>query len=224
MSDYKVWTEKYRPKTFDFLIGNEIIVQKIKQNTAMKNITNLLLHGPSGNGKTTCAYIVARSILGKNNLHGAFLEINASDQNNRGIDVVTQKIKPFVRTLPLLPGMPFKILLLDEADSLSKDMMRSLRRTMEKYNHNCRFILTANNVEAIIPAIRSRCTEYDFKPVGKDAMIDHLRYISMKEELQFTDKQFEQIAKKADFDMRKGINILQTMQVDTSDYSGVFGR
>ncbi len=223
MNDFSVWVEKYRPQTFGDIVGQPLIVNKIKQNVAVRNITNLLLYGPPGNGKTTCAYIIARAILGEDKLMGAFKEINASDQENRGIDVVTKKIKPFVKSLPLFSNTPFRILLLDEADSLTPEAQAALRRTMEKYNRNCRFILTANNVEAIIPAIRSRCTEYEFKFIDRQAMIRHLEYISMLEDLSFTERQFGDIAKRASGDLRKGINILQNMQVDTSDYSGVFG-
>lgn len=224
MNDFSVWVEKYRPMTFGDIVGNPLVLNKIKQNTGMKNITNLLLYGPPGNGKTSCAYVIARAIFGNDNLMGNFKEINASDQENRGIDVVTQKIKPFASTLPLFSNAPFRILLLDEADQLTPEAQAALRRTIEKHNRNCRFVLTVNNVEAIIPAIRSRCTEYEFRPIDKEIMIQHLQHISMLEDLSLTDKQFDSIAERSYGDVRVSINLLQNLKVNVDDYQGVFAR
>ena len=83
--------------------------------------------------------------------------------------------------------------------------------------------MAVNNVDAIIQAIRSRCAEFNFERINKDTMVRRLRYISQLEGTSFSEHQFTTIAEHAQGDLRKAINLMQNMQIDTSDYEGIFG-
>lgn len=223
MSIYEVWTEKYRPQSLDDIAGHSITINKIKQNVAVRNITNWILKGPAGTGKTSCVYAIAYAIYGKGNLNGNFKEINASSKKNRGIDMVETDIIPFAKHRPIFMSSPFRLLFLEEADQLTIDAQAALRRTMEKYTNNCRFILAVNNVDKIIDPIRSRCTEFPFNSIKTDILVRTLKAIASNENLKFSENQYSSIAERVNGDLRKATNILQNMQVDQSDYGGVFG-
>lgn len=146
------WTEKYRPKTLDDIIGQKEIVESLKAFVRQKNMPHLLFAGPAGIGKTTCTLSLAHDLFG-DDYRGNVLEMNASDE--RGIDVVRGVIKDFARVLSM-SGVPFKIIFLDEADALTPDAQHALRRTMELYSNTTRFILSANYSSKIIEPLQSR--------------------------------------------------------------------
>src|SRR3989338_1930107 len=158
-----IFIEKYRPGKFDEVVGQEVIVNRIKAMTEQENIPHMLFAGPPGTGKTTIALIIAKTLF-KDNWRQNFLETNAS--SDRGIDVIRETIKDFARTKPIGTNIP-KIILLDEADALTRDAQNALRRTMEQYAENCRFILSANYSSKIIEPIQSRCAMFRFKPLDK---------------------------------------------------------
>ena len=156
-----IWIEKFRPSSFDEVVGQDIIVSRIKAMTEQENVPHMLFSGPPGVGKTTLALIIAKTLF-KDSWRQNFLETNASSE--RGIDVIRETIKDFARTKPMGSNIP-KIILLDEADALTRDAQNALRRTMEQYSENCRFILSANYSSKIIEPIQSRCTIFRFKPL-----------------------------------------------------------
>ncbi|MBT5739669.1 replication factor C small subunit, partial [Candidatus Woesearchaeota archaeon] len=156
-----IWTEKYRPQTFDEVKGQKNIVAKIKAFVETGNMPHLLFAGPAGVGKTTLSLVIAKQLFGENWRQNT-LELNASDE--RGIDVVRVKVKDFARTRSL-GNVPFKLIYLDESDALTKDAQQALRRTMENYTKTCRFILSCNYSSKIIDPIQSRCAVFRFKPL-----------------------------------------------------------
>jgi replication factor C small subunit len=156
-------------------------------------------------GKTTAAVVLAREFFGEN-WHTNFREMNASDE--RGIDVVRTQIKQFARTTPL-GDAAFKILFLDEADALTTDAQAALRRTMESYAQNCRFILSCNYSSKIIDPIQSRCAIYRFKPLAAEAVRDEIRHIAKHERLTISPAAMDALVYIAQGDMRKAINALQ---------------
>ena len=200
----EIWIEKYRPQTLDDIHGQEAIVERLQSYIAQDDVPHLLFSGPAGIGKTTAATAIAREIYGEDNWRGNFLELNASDQ--RGIDVVRDRIKGFARSSF---GGDFRIVFLDEADSLTDDAQAALRRTMEQFSDNTRFILSCNYSSKIIDPIQSRCAVFRFSPLSDEAVSGMVREIAAAEEIEVTDAGVDALVYAADGDMRRAINSLQ---------------
>lgn len=202
----EIWTEKYRPRTLSELVGQKEIIQRLMAIVESGNIPHFLFTGPAGTGKTTSALALARQLFGEDKWRDNFQELNASDE--RGIQVVRTKIKSFARAAPL-GGADFKVIFLDEADSLTADAQAALRRTMEKYSNTCRFILSCNYSSRIIPPIQSRCSVMRFAPLKKEDIREYLGRIEKNEGIEITDEGFETLMYISQGDMRKAVNILQ---------------
>ncbi len=201
----EIWTEKYRPKNLEEVVGQRHITERLQAYVESGNMPHLLLAGPAGTGKTTCALALAREMFG-DEWKGNFMELNASDE--RGIDVVRGKIKEFARTSPL-GRADFKIIFMDEADALTTDAQAALRRTMEKYSKICRFILSCNYSSKIIDPIQSRCAVFRFSPISKEDVENYLRKIIEKEKVDIDDDALEGLVHVARGDMRRAVNSLQ---------------
>lgn len=206
VEDTSIWTEKYRPKVFEEVVGQDEIIKKVKSLTNSMNIPHLLFAGPAGIGKSTLALIVVRELYGEN-WRENYLELNASDE--RGIDVVRQKVKDFARTKPI-GRVNFKIIFLDEADALTKEAQQALRRTMENYSSNCRFIMSCNYSSKIIDPIQSRCVVLRFKLLEKKDIEKRVKIIAEKENLEISSDSIETLYEDSEGDCRRVINLLQT--------------
>jgi len=200
-----IWTEKYRPKKFDEVVGQDEIIKKVQNLTQALNIPHLLFAGPAGTGKSTLALITVRELFGQNWKEN-YLELNASDE--RGIDVVRQKVKDFART-KAIGNTPFKVIFLDEADALTREAQQALRRTMENYTNTCRFIMSCNYSSKIIDPIQSRCVILRFKLLEKKDIEKRIRIIAEKENLQLSDQTIETLYEASEGDCRRVINLLQ---------------
>ncbi len=201
----ELWTEKYRPKKLDEVVGQEHVVNRLKAFVQSGSIPHLLFAGPAGTGKTTCAMAIARELFGEH-WKSDFLETNASDE--RGIDIIRTKIKDFARTKPL--SGKFKIIFLDESDALTRDAQQALRRTMESYTRVCRFILSANYSSKIIEPIQSRCTVFRFAPLKDENVREHINKMLSGEGVQASDEAVQALVKLASGDLRKVGNLLQS--------------
>ncbi len=215
----EVWTEKYRPESLAEVAGHESIVDRLESYISRNELPHLLFAGPAGVGKTTCAVAIAKEIFGEE-WEANFLELNASDQ--RGIDVVRDRIKSFARSS--FGGFDYRIIFLDEADALTSDAQSALRRTMEQFSHNTRFILSCNYSSKIIDPIQSRCTVFRFSPLADDAIAGQLRTIADTEGIAITDDGIDALIYAAGGDMRTAVNDLQAAGVldDTVDEDAVF--
>jgi replication factor C small subunit len=201
----EIWVEKYRPLKLEDVFGQEETIERLKSYVASSNLPHLMFTGPPGVGKTASAVSIAREMFGEF-WNENFTELNASDE--RGIDVVRNKIKTFAKTAPF-GGASFKIIFLDEADALTSDAQSALRRTMERYSSNCRFILSCNYSSKIIEPIQSRCAIYRFKSLSDDAVSKRLQYIAGAEGLTITEDGLLALVYVSGGDMRKAVNSLQ---------------
>lgn len=202
----QIWVDKYRPQTFNEIIGQEYFVKRIRAFVESMNLPHLLFAGAPGTGKTTTALIIAKELYGEHALSGNFLELNASD--DRGIDVIRHRIKDFAK-LKSLADIPYKLIVLDESDSLTKEAQQALRRTMEKYSNSCRFVLACNEISKLIDPIQSRCVVFKFKPLRDVDLKVLLDKIEKSEGLKIDDDAKDLLIQISKGDTRKILNTLQ---------------
>jgi replication factor C small subunit len=201
------FVEKYRPRTLDQVVGQIEIVKRLKAFVYDKAMPHLLFAGPAGTGKTTCAMALIRDLFKENMQRNiSFLELNASDA--RGIEVIRTDVKDFAKTQPP-DTIPFKILVLDEADSMTAPAQSALRRTMEKYTQNCRFILICNYSNKIILPIQSRCSLFRFSTLSEDEIRGRLEEIAKKESIGYKPDGIDALIYTATGDLRRAVNYLQ---------------
>ena len=202
------WVEKYRPRTLDQIVNQKGIINRLKQFVKDKSMPHLIFAGPAGTGKTTSALAMVREIYGtKRTPNRTHLELNASDA--RGINVVRSFIKDFAKSKPPM-DIPFKILILDEADNMTSQAQQALRRTMEKYTSNCRMILICNYSNKIIPPIQSRCVIFRFSSLNDDDIKQRLKLVAKREGLTITADGLNALVSVSQGDCRRAINYLQS--------------
>jgi replication factor C subunit 2/4 len=203
------WVEKYRPSNLNEISAQTNVVKSLKASLQTKNIPHLIFFGPSGCGKTSTILALSKELFGTENYSDRIIELNASDE--RGINVIREKIKTYAKQSikEIKNAPPWKIIILDEADTMTSDSQFALRRIMEQYSKITRFCIICNYHNKIIDPIISRCSLFRFKPIESEEIIKKLQYICGKENLKCSDKLLEKIVGICRGDLRKAINLLQ---------------
>lgn len=202
------WNEKYRPNTINDIKSQNDTIKSLKTVKETNILPHLLFFGPSGCGKTSTILALAKDLF-KDKFEDRVIELNASDE--RGINVIRDKIKKYAQEAITLDKSipPWKLIILDEADSMTPESQYALRRIMEEYSKLTRFCIICNYHNKIIDPIISRCSIYRFKPVSKDKIVDKLKEILEKENKNVDDNILNKIAELCEGDLRKSINYLQ---------------
>lgn len=222
---YEIWAEKYRPKSLNDIINQKEIVDRLKSFVKAKNVPHCIFAGPPGTGKTTAALCLARDLYGQE-YREHLMELNASDE--RGIKMVRETVKTFARTRSI-GEIPFKILILDEADNMTSDAQQALRRTMERFTETCRFIMIANYSGKIIEPLQSRCAPFRFSYLSQQDQNRYLCNIIDKENIKILDEGFDAIFEVSQGDLRRATNTIQAAAsmgkvIDTETVYSVIGH
>ncbi|KAI6295882.1 Subunit of heteropentameric Replication factor C (RF-C), partial [Pyricularia oryzae] len=206
-----------RPKTLSDVTAQDHTVTVLQRTLQASNLPHMLFYGPPGTGKTSTVLALAKELFGPELMKSRVLELNASDE--RGISIVREKVKDFARmqlTNPppgyksKYPCPPFKIIILDEADSMTQDAQSALRRTMETYSKITRFCLICNYVTRIIDPLASRCSKFRFKSLDQENARSRLEDIAAKEGVALEDGAVDALIKCSEGDLRKAITFLQS--------------
>lgn len=216
--EHTPWVEKYRPKNLDDVASQDHAVRVLKKTVLLANLPHMLFYGPPGTGKTSTMLALAKQLYGPRLYKLRVLELNASDE--RGISIVRQKIKNFARLtvsnpspedLRDYPCPPYKIIILDEADSMTNDAQSALRRTMENYSLVTRFCLICNYITRIIDPLALRCSKFRFRPLDNANAFARLQLIAERELVNIElDAVLEEILSVSKGDLRKAITYLQS--------------
>jgi len=222
---FEMWAEKYRPRSLGDMVDQKTIVERLTSFVKARNVPHCIFAGPPGTGKTTAALCLARDLYGEG-YREHLMELNASDE--RGINVVRETIKTFARSRSI-GEIPFKILILDEADNMTSDAQQALRRTMERYTETCRFIMCANYSGKIIEPIQSRCAPFRFTFLPREEHDTYIRHIAERENVQLLPDGIEATFEVCGGDLRRAINTLQSAasmnkQVDAKLIYSVTGK
>jgi len=201
------WIEKYRPAKLSQIVGNKRIISNLQSISESGNLPNLILAGPPGTGKTTSVLALAHELLGEN-FKKAVIELNASDE--RGINVVRDKIKRFAQQKIPLPEGRHKIIILDEADSMTSSAQGSMRVTISDYSNTTRFVLACNDSSKIIEAIQSRCTVLRFGKLSSDDIKERIKFVLNNENAKYDEKGLQAIIDTCNGDMRYALNNSQS--------------
>jgi len=217
-----MWTETYRPNTLDDVIGQEHITRRIRYMIDELHKSgddgawpHMMFAGPAGVGKTSVAVAMMRSLFGED-WSMNYIELNASD--SRSINDIRTTVKDFSRKgvmgVYLVDGkpkpIPFNVVFLDECDNLTPDAQSALRRIMERFSKQTRFVLSCNYPHQIIDPIKDRCAFSDtrFGPIPAKTIYGALKNVVAKEEIEITPDALKAVAKHSNGSMRKGLNFL----------------
>ncbi|OQV24040.1 Replication factor C subunit 5 [Hypsibius exemplaris] len=211
------WVERYRPTALNELISHKNILDTLQKFLSEDRLPHLLFYGPPGTGKTSTILSIVKQLYEPREVASLVLELNASD--DRGIDIVRNEIVNFVSMKNVFSNK-IKLVILDEADAMTKDAQNALRRVIEKYTNHSRFCLVANYLSKITPAIQSRCTRFRFAPLTTEQMRPRLEVVLASEKAVWEESGMAAALHLAKGDMRKALNLLQCTWMAYGEISG----
>ena len=209
------WIEKYRPRRLDEVISQEESISILNNTLKTGELPHLLIYGAPGTGKTSSILALCNQLYGPERVNERVIELNASDE--RGINVVRGKIISFAKVAIGTPDPkylcpPYKIIILDEADAMTKEAQAALRKVMEENSNITRFCFICNYINQIIEPINSRCVKIRFKPINKNYIVDKLNWIASREKIIINKEALKSIAEISNGDLRKSILMLQNVK------------
>lgn len=209
------WIEKYRPRKLNQIMSQEESVNILSNTLETGELPHLLIYGGPGTGKTSSILALCNQLFGPERVNERVIELNASDE--RGINIVRHKIINFAKIAigtadPKYLCPPYKIIILDEADAMTKEAQAALRKVMEETSNITRFCFICNYINQIIEPINSRCVKIRFKPITIENIIEKLKYISIKENITINLSALKTLAEISNGDLRKSILMLQNVK------------
>ena len=209
------FVEKFRPKTLDEVVSHNNIINNLKHFMKIHNIPHLLFYGPPGTGKTSTIEAFITELYGNVNVEFMSMNINASEE--RGIEIVRNKIKDFVSNKPICnisDNAPiYKFVILDEADAMTLDAQAMLKQVIEVYTYNARFCLICNCIKKINPAIQSRCSIFKFSPLDFKSVKKKVKQVIKVYNLKINNEGINTLWKLSGGDMRKVMHMLQVISI-----------
>jgi replication factor C subunit 2/4 len=199
------WIEKYRPKISNDIILDPFIKQKIDKILEAKAIPNMIITGEPGTGKTSTIICLAKEIYNNENISENVLELNASD--DRGLSIINNTILPFCKKKT--KNNIIKLIILDEADSITNKAQNLLSNIIAEYRKNTRFVFICNDCSQITESIQSRCMIIKYPKISKEDLIIRIKNICEIEKIEHTENAIEKLLFLSDYDIRQGINNLE---------------
>jgi DNA polymerase III delta prime subunit len=211
------WCEKYRPSKTDDILCHTLLINALNNYLSDNKFPHIIMAGSSGVGKSTTIMAFAKKYYGED-YDNMTLILNASEE--RGIETVRSRVKQFVTTSGYSmnvngdnPTYAFKLVILDEMDSMTATAQSILRKMIETYTVNVRFCFICNYLKKINPAIQSRCVIFKFKPICKQIMYDYAIQICRQENVAMSANALKLVVKYANGDLRKMLNALQSLNM-----------
>ena len=199
------WVEKYRPKTSEDILLDPFIKEKIDNIVKNKSIPNMIITGEPGTGKTSTIICLAKQIYGDKNINESVLELNASD--DRGLSIINNTILPFCKKK--ISKNLHKLVILDEADSITTKAQNLLSNIIAEYRKNTRFVFICNDCSQITESIQSRCMIIKYGRLSKENLVNKIKTICEIEKVEFTEDSINELLFLSDYDIRQIINNLE---------------
>ena len=205
------FVEKYRPVKFDDIVLEPLNKQILKNIIETGHFPNLLFYGPPGTGKTTTIINLVNSYQEKLNQKNKELMIHLNASDERGIDIIRSQINQFVNSKTMFNhGMKFVIL--DEVDYMTKNAQQALRYLLQNFSTSVRFCLICNYISRIDEGLQNEFLKLRFNQLPKNNIINFLNNISIRENLNLSEKSLNLIQMLYKSDIRSMINIMQSTQ------------